>query len=227
MRTTDSIIDFDEAYNWISKNFKSASKKKLKRNLDGTFDYDGSLYFNGEIKKDLDKLTRIEVKFNYVSGVFDCSNNKLVTLENTPRRVGVRLSCYSNNLITLKHAPNPEDIGGHPNIDYGSNIISKHFQCYDNLLTMEDSRYKISGKNPVFSKSSKELEDDNVKIAENFITKLQKSNRTKNIESKIYRSLKKYNPIVYEFVRLLVDFDLDYWIENVEKAEKHLDIIDL
>ena len=50
-------------------------------------------------------LKYIPVKFNVVSGSFDCSNNKLTTLENSPKTVRGSFYCGNNQLISLKGAP--------------------------------------------------------------------------------------------------------------------------
>jgi len=59
------------------------------------------------------------VSFGHVSGVFDCENNQLTTLEGAPQTVVGRFDCDSNQLTTLEGAP---QVGG-------------GFYCSNNRLT--------------------------------------------------------------------------------------------
>ena len=105
-------------------------------NPDGTVDVDGNvnLYNKG--------LDEIPLKFGYVSGYFDCGNNKLTSLEGSPREVGGYFDCRYNQLTSLEGAPRkvgegfycgsnqltsllggPEEVGGYFN--YLSNPLPK------------------------------------------------------------------------------------------------------
>ena len=68
-------------------------------NEDGTVDVDGSVNLYNE------ELVKLPLKFNKVSGFFDCSENKLTTLEGCPNWVGGNFSCSYNKLTTLKGGP--------------------------------------------------------------------------------------------------------------------------
>jgi len=83
-------------------------------NPDGTVDVDGNvnLYNKG--------LDEIPLKFGYVSGYFDCGNNKLTSLEGSPREVGGYFDCRYNQLTSLVSAP--EEVGD-------------SFHCWGNGLT--------------------------------------------------------------------------------------------
>ncbi len=50
-------------------------------------------------------LTEIPIKFNYISGDFNCSNNKLTTLKNAPNQVSKHFDCSFNNLTSLEFSP--------------------------------------------------------------------------------------------------------------------------
>jgi len=65
-------------------------------------------------------LTELPIKFGKVGGHFDCSYNKLTSLEGSPREVGGLFYCYGNDLTTLEGAP--EKVG-------------KIFDCTRNKLT--------------------------------------------------------------------------------------------
>ena len=69
-------------------------------NSDGSIDVDGNVH--------LSKMNLIEIplKFNNVSGYFDCTYNKLTSLKGSPKEVGISFTCYDNKLNDLKYAPN-------------------------------------------------------------------------------------------------------------------------
>ena len=45
------------------------------------------------------------IEFGNISGSFDCSHNKLVSLEGAPQEVGVDFYCHNNQLVSLEGAP--------------------------------------------------------------------------------------------------------------------------
>ena len=59
-------------------------------NSDGSIDVDGSVNLYGR------NLTKLPIKFRNVSGYFDCSYNKLTSLEGSPTHVGDYFSCSIN-----------------------------------------------------------------------------------------------------------------------------------
>lgn len=61
-------------------------------------------------------LNEIPVKFNVVTGNFDCAFNNLKSLFNSPREVGGDFSCESNHIVDLKFAP----------IHIGKNFLMGH-----------------------------------------------------------------------------------------------------
>ena len=68
-------------------------------------------------------LTKIPFKFHKISRNFDCDNNKLTTLENSPIYVQGNFNCSLNLLTSLKYSPK---------------IIGDSFFCsHNNLTTME------------------------------------------------------------------------------------------
>ena len=76
-------------------------------------------------------LTKLPLKFRNVSGVFDCYDNKLTTLEGAPKTVDGYFSCGLNNLETLEGAPK---------------TVDNYFDCSkNNLKTLEGSPRRVSG----------------------------------------------------------------------------------
>ena len=74
-------------------------------NPDGSIDVDGNLTIINR------NLTTIPIKFNKVSGSFDCSWNNLISLENSPIEVGGDFICDFNRLKSL--VGSPIKIGGY------------------------------------------------------------------------------------------------------------------
>ena len=92
---------------------------------------------------------------------FDCSNNKLISLEGCPERVDGSFHCNSNNLTTLEYSPNDvsadydcsgnklTSLRGCPKTVYrdfvcswnnlyslnsGPNVVKRHYECYNNPI---------------------------------------------------------------------------------------------
>ncbi len=76
---------------------------------------DGDLDLSG---MDLEKLP--DLSDITVTGSFDCSNNRLISLDGAPRDVGYNFDCHGNCLYTLNGAPSHVD---------------RDFNCSDNYLS--------------------------------------------------------------------------------------------
>jgi len=87
-----------------------------KQNPDGSYDFDCSLYDVSSVIKD----GKFKIKFGKVKGDFDCSNNKLTSLEGAPKYVGGNFYCSHNQLTSLEEAPERVEGG---------------FYCSNNKLT--------------------------------------------------------------------------------------------
>ena len=72
---------------WVEEFLK---RSDIKKNSDGSYDVEGDVKLY-----DL-KLTKIPIKFNKVNGTFDCSDNKLTSLEGAPKVVGGSFWCDNN-----------------------------------------------------------------------------------------------------------------------------------
>ena len=132
-------------------------------NDDGSIDVNESVFLNGQSDSDNpDGLTHIPLKFNKVDGHFDCSHNKINTLEGSPKHVTGNFYCESNSLISLEGSPeridgafdcsnnglkslkgSPEKVGGYFHCGYNylttlegcPKIIKEHFDASGNELT--------------------------------------------------------------------------------------------
>lgn len=77
-----------------------------------TINSDGSIEVVGNVKfsKIMSFLTELPLKFNKVSGDFDCSRNKLTSLIGSPIEVGGDFDCSYNEITSLEFAP--KKVGG-------------------------------------------------------------------------------------------------------------------
>ena len=136
----DKKIDFKEILKFGFKKelFKSENitlGRLIKKWILGTYEIvDGFYNVKGNVKiQDLDKLNLIElpIKFGIVSGYFECSRNKLISLKGCPERVGNTFSCAFNELITLEGCPKE---------------VGDDFNCSNNqLISLEGCPEKING----------------------------------------------------------------------------------
>lgn len=94
-QTARDVIEHDR----INKICKSYSIKNY------TINDDYSIDVEGDVKLDFFKLEELPLKFNHVSGNFDCSYNRLTTLNGSPITIGGTLMCSYNNLTSLKWCP--------------------------------------------------------------------------------------------------------------------------
>jgi hypothetical protein len=93
-------------------------------NPDNTIDVDGNVYLSRI------GLTKLPLKFNKVTGNFNCFWNNLTNLEGSPTYVGGWFDCSRNKLTTLEGSPN---------------YINGSFICEYNNLTSLDGYPSIFG----------------------------------------------------------------------------------
>jgi hypothetical protein len=93
-------------------------------NPDGSIDVDGNvdLYNKGFVE--------LPLRFNKVTGCFDCGYNNLTTLEGCPRWIGGFFYCSRNELTSLEFSP-----------DY----VGDYFECTGNDLTNNYCDTEIGG----------------------------------------------------------------------------------
>ncbi|WP_331139941.1 hypothetical protein [Flavobacterium sp.] len=72
---------------------------------DYTFNEDGSIDVDGDVILMEMDLQKIPIKFNNVTGTFNCSYNRLTSLENAPKYVGEVFTCQSNCLTSFEGFP--------------------------------------------------------------------------------------------------------------------------
>jgi len=98
---------------------------------DYTINEDGSIDVDGNVNLSQMELTKLPIKFNNVSGDFECQGNKLTTLEGAPQSVGGGFYCFNNKLTSLEGGP--QSVGG-------------DFYCnYNNLTTLLGSPQSVGG----------------------------------------------------------------------------------
>jgi hypothetical protein len=85
-----------------------------------TINQAGSIDVDGNVSLDGVKLVKLPLKFRTVTGFFDCCDNKLTTLEGSPKSVGGVFDCQNNQLTSLEGGP--KSVGG-------------SFYCPENKLT--------------------------------------------------------------------------------------------
>ena len=105
---------------WLSEmNIKNYSLR------DNLVDVEGDVDLYGR------NLEVIPVQFGIVKGYFYCFQNKLKSLEGSPRTVGGSFYCYDNKLKSLEGSP--KTVGG-------------HFNCHRNKLeSLEGSPQTVGG----------------------------------------------------------------------------------
>jgi hypothetical protein len=107
-------------------------------NDDLSIDVDGDVYLTSI------NLEYLPLRFNYVSGYFSCSNNRLVSLKGCPRTVGGYFSCSNNRLVSLKGCPQ---------------TVNGNFLCYFNeLKSLEGCPQKVGGNFYCYDNKLKDLE---------------------------------------------------------------------
>ena len=112
--------------------------EKYSINDDLSIDVDGDVYLDSQ------SLEHLPLKFNYVSGVFYCSYNKLKSLEGSPKTINGRFSCSNNELKTLKGSPQ---------------TVNGDFNCFNNKLeSLEGSPQTVNGNFLCFNNELKDLE---------------------------------------------------------------------
>ena len=160
----------------LSVKYKPLTKpipKTWTLNDDGSYDVAGDIYLkNFEHFISKGKLT---IKFNKVTGVFNCSSSNLTSLEGCPKEVGWNFYCSKNKLTSLEYAP--EKIGG--GFDCSDNKLTslegypkevrKWFNCQKNKLTsLKGCPEKINGDFNCSDNKLTSLEDAPAKVVGNF-----------------------------------------------------------
>ncbi len=88
-----------------------------------TINQDGSIDVNENVYLSYLGLTELPLKFNKVSGYFNCNENQLTSLKGCPNYVGNSFDCSKNQLTSLIGSPN---------------YVGGSLWCYTNQLTTLD-----------------------------------------------------------------------------------------
>ncbi len=175
------------------KNYLLNKELEKNRIKNYTINEDGSIDCNQDINFFCENLNEIPFKFNringnfeisnnklkslkncakYVEGYFDCSVNKLISLEFGPEYVSKNYHCINNKLETLKGCV--EEVYGDFNcnnneltsLEFCPMEVERNFDCSNNKLEYLDRSPLIKGylycggmfnKEPEFSGSCKKL----------------------------------------------------------------------
>ena len=96
-----------------------------------TINDDGTIDVNGGVNLYNKGLTELPLRFNKVTGSFNCDYNRLTSLKGCPRWIGGNFSCAGNKLTSLEFSP-----------DY----VGGFFWCDYNNLTDNYCDTEIGGK---------------------------------------------------------------------------------
>ena len=111
--------------------------KEYTINTDGSIDVDGNVVISNI------SLSKIPIKFNKVTGYFNCSYNCLTTLENSPKKIGKNFSCYSNRLTSLEGFPQKVGEYTHCYLNFYLESINGYNGDYKKLLLSDNRKYLI------------------------------------------------------------------------------------
>jgi hypothetical protein len=189
--------------------------EKYSINDDLSIDVDGDVYLDSQ------SLEYLPLKFNYVSGNFNCFVNKLKTLEGSPQTVSRHFDCSDNDLETLKGSP--QTVGGY--FDCANNklvslkgcpqTVGGHFNCYENELKDLEYIPEVSGnvyikKNPVYL-----LLYTFIKNADSFMIE----------DFNDYEIVRNRDTVMLDRLKTFIEgFDLE--MPNLEEIKKHYKIIE-
>lgn len=203
------ITNFLEVCEWLEENWwwdsvmqqTQFKRSKLFSNADGTFDYKGDVYFKpGD-------LEFIRVNFNIVEGSFDCSCNRLKTLDGSPKIVKGYFKCNNNQLLDLNGIP--KVIKGFFNCKSNPNIKSFQPALKSNIsgLVEYDSLTINSVKNKLAYFEYIICCRPNIFCGTYYLNIKLPNNNTSNMYNlKIMGTIKQKLPDLY---RELYDFDVD------------------
>lgn len=160
-------------------------ERKLKRfgikdyiiNSDGTIDANQSVTFSNL------NIVKMPFKFGKINGNFDCSYNRIKSLEGCPKEVTGNFYCNGNQLASLKYCPIK---------------IGKNFSCAKNSLeTLEFGPEEVGGNFDCRQNQLISLKHCPVEIGGNLecvLNKLTKLDTISNIEGDIHCWHNKIDP---------------------------------
>ncbi len=90
----------------LFESFEDIDEICRKYNIENyTINPDGSIDVNEDVDLYNKGLTKLPLKFNKVNGDFNCSYNKLTSLEGSPIEVNGSFYCNNNKLTSFEFSP--------------------------------------------------------------------------------------------------------------------------
>ncbi|MCK9477780.1 MAG: hypothetical protein M0R46_17845 [Candidatus Muirbacterium halophilum] len=172
---------------------------------------DGSIDVDGNVDLYKEKLKVLPLKFRKVSGDFNCSSNKLTSLEGGPQSIGGKFYCTSNQLTSLVGCP--QSIGG-------------GFYCSSNqLTTLEGVPQRVGGDFECNGNQLISLEGAPQRVGKYFSCY---NNKLKNIDylPKIYKKLSINGNPISKIIDLFTSSNVYELISNREDKDLIMDFID-
>jgi len=121
------------------------------------------------------ELTIIPLKFGVVKGNFNCSGNKLTSLEGSPKKITGSFACAENNLMSLKGGPLEVDgsyacmVNKLKDLD-GVAKIGQSINCSNNpITTLKHLQKIINGKMVCIQSKLKSLKDGPSEVKEELV----------------------------------------------------------
>ncbi|MCQ2210008.1 MAG: hypothetical protein MJZ34_06925 [Paludibacteraceae bacterium] len=119
-----------------------------------------TVFVNENVTLDNMNFKRLpDIKYLYVGGYFNCSNNHLTSLKGCPKEVGGNFFCSYNKLTSLEYAP--KYVGGRfdcngnklTTLSGGPNTVIGDFICVRNMLTSLEGSPSCVGGDFICSKN--------------------------------------------------------------------------
>ena len=147
-------------------------------------------------------LGYLPLRFNYVGGYFQCSFNKLKSLEGCPQTVNESFFCYYNELKSLEGCP--QTVGG-------------GFDCFNNnLVSLESCPQTVSGDFSCGNNNLKSLKGCPQTINGDFMcsnNKLTDLEYFPEVEGHIRIAENKVHYLVYTFINKADSFMIEDFID--------------
>ena len=148
-RFVNEMFSFERSSSDPLKNLSVGKRVQIIKWLDSfnvknyTINDDFTIDVKGDVELDHKSLTCFPsfIKFNKVSGYFDCATNQLTSLEGCPTIVDGNFLCYNNQLTNLQGCPTTVcgSFYCHNNqlisLEGCPTIVNGDFYCYNNQLT--------------------------------------------------------------------------------------------
>ena len=186
-----------------------------------TINDDLSIDVNGDVNLAYKNLEHLPLKFNYIEGSFDCSNNELKTLEGCPQTVGGDFDCHRNELKTLEGSP--QTVGGDFNCHFnkletlegGPQTVGGDFDCYRNELKDLEHFPEVSGDIDIEENTVNLLVYTFIKKADSFM-----------IEDFIdYEIVRNRDTVMLDRLQTFIR-DNDLEMPNLDNIKEHYKIIE-